>query len=50
MSSQISHDPTARRFVTQVDGQEAELVYRRDGKRLTIDHTGVPQAIAGRGI
>ncbi|MET0655260.1 MAG: GNAT family N-acetyltransferase [Pseudoxanthomonas sp.] len=50
MSPQISHDSDTRRFITQVDGQQAELVYRNDGKRLTIDHTGVPDAIGGRGI
>jgi uncharacterized protein len=50
MSLQISHDPGARRFTVQVEGHQAELVYRLDGKRLSIDHTGVPAAIGGRGI
>lgn len=50
MSLQISHNPGSHRFATEVDGHEAELLYRRDGKRLTIDHTGVPEAIGGRGI
>jgi len=50
MPLQISHDPGSRRFTVQVDGHLAELLYRQDGKRLTIDHTGVPEAIGGRGI
>lgn len=50
MSMQISHDPSAGRFSTQVDGHEAELVYRRQDGRLVIDHTGVPEAIGGRGV
>jgi predicted GNAT family acetyltransferase len=46
----IRHQPEQNRFVAQVDGHEAELVYRmRDGK-LSIEHTSVPQAIGGRGI
>ena len=50
MSLQISHDPVARRFTTQLDGQEAELVYRLQQGRLIIDHTGVPEAIGGKGV
>ncbi len=50
MSMQIDHDPASGRFSTQLDGHEAELVYRRQEGRLIIDHTGVPQAIGGRGV
>jgi hypothetical protein len=50
MPLDIAHDPASRRFAVQVEGHEAELIYRQDGKRLTIDHTGVPDAIGGRGI
>lgn len=50
MSSQITHDPSTQRFTTQVDGHDAELVYRLQDGRLFIDHTGVPEAIGGRGI
>jgi len=50
MSLHIDHDPDSRRFTTQVDGHEAELIYRQQGARLIIDHTGVPEAIGGRGI
>ncbi len=32
------------------DGLEAELVYRVEGDRLELIHTGVPEAWGGRGI
>lgn len=49
--SEIRHDPSGQRFQLELDGQLAELVYHRapDG-RMVIDHTGVPQAIGGRGL
>jgi predicted GNAT family acetyltransferase len=50
MPLDIAHDPLSHRFVVQVEGHEAELLYRQDDLRLTIDHTGVPEAIGGRGI
>ena len=50
MTSQISHDAASHRFTTQADGHEAELVYRLRGQSLVIEHTGVPEAIGGRGI
>lgn len=50
MSLEISHNPASTRFSTRLDGHEAELVYRRQGTRLLIDHTGVPEAIGGRGV
>lgn len=40
----------ASRYVTLVDGHEAELTFRdSDGRRIAT-HTGVPKAIGGRGI
>jgi len=50
MTSQISHDAAAHRFTTQADGHEAELVYRLREQSMVIEHTGVPEAIGGRGI
>lgn len=47
---QVVHDAQARRFVARLDGQDAELVYRTHEGRLTIVHTGVPEAIGGRGV
>lgn len=38
------------RFVYSEDGHEAELVYRVDGDRLILVHTGVPEELGGRGI
>lgn len=47
---ELHHDPAARRFSTRLEGHEAELLYdRRDG-RMVIRHTGVPEAIGGRGV
>ena len=46
----ISHDPAGHRFSTVVDGVEALLDYRLHGGVMTIMHTGVPEAIGGRGI
>lgn len=38
------------RFVLEIDGAEAELVYRRRGDRLILVHTGVPDSLGGQGI
>lgn len=39
------------RYVTVVDGHEAEMTYSRAGtSRIIIDHTGVPEALKGRGV
>ena len=50
IASRIRQEAGAARFTVTVDGVEAETVYQRDGDRVTILHTGVPDAIAGRGI
>ncbi|MGN2245753.1 GNAT family N-acetyltransferase [Frateuria sp. GZRR35] len=50
MSFDIRHDPSAKRFDTEVDGQHCELDYRLSDKVMTITHTGVPVAVEGRGI
>ncbi len=38
------------RFTLEVEGHEAELTYHLDGDRLVLDHTGVPDALGGRGL
>ena len=38
------------RFTITEDGHEAELVYRIDGDRITLVHTGVPEELGGKGI
>lgn len=46
----ISHDPSAHRFATDVDGMRAQLDYTLAGRAMTITHTRVPPEIRGRGI
>jgi len=46
----IAHDAARQRFHLEVDGHEAELDYHLQGETLVIDHTGVPEAIGGRGV
>lgn len=39
------------RWVVRLDGAEAEMTYTRAGETLIIiDHTGVPDALRGRGL
>ncbi|WP_371154778.1 GNAT family N-acetyltransferase [Jannaschia sp. 2305UL9-9] len=39
------------RWVTIVDGHEAEMTYSRLGaSKLIVDHTGVPDALRGQGV
>ncbi|MCF3638363.1 GNAT family N-acetyltransferase [Rhizobium sp. TRM95111] len=39
------------RYTATVDGYEAEMTYSRTSPRLIIiDHTGVPDALRGRGV
>jgi predicted GNAT family acetyltransferase len=38
------------RFAVHLDGREAELVYRLEGDRLILVHTGVPDELGGQGI
>ena len=48
--SPTSHDETSHQFFTDVDGQRAVLDYTLSGSVMNITHTGVPQAIGGRGV
>jgi len=47
---QITDNQAASRFELHADGQLAELPYRRNGNRLVLIHTEVPQQLEGRGI
>lgn len=39
------------RYLVKLDGHEAEMTYSRAGERtIIIDHTGVPDALRGRGV
>ncbi|HLV12960.1 MAG TPA: GNAT family N-acetyltransferase [Trueperaceae bacterium] len=47
---EVVHNPRARRFEVSQDGHLAVLEYARVGTSLVLKHTGVPEAIEGRGI
>jgi len=38
------------RFETTVDGTTAFLTYHRNGKRLVLIHTEVPESLEGKGV
>jgi predicted GNAT family acetyltransferase len=39
------------RYVAQLDGHQAEMTYSRTSPKLIIiDHTGVPDALRGKGV
>ena len=49
----ITHETgkSGGRYVINVEGHEAEITYSRTSPRLIIvDHTGVPDALRGRGV
>ncbi len=50
MSIDVHHDRAAGVFSAIVDGERCVLEYRLSGNTMTITHTGVPEAVAGRGI
>lgn len=50
MKLDIRHDPGAGRFEMHVEGQRCELDYVLRHQVMTITHTGVPAAVAGRGL
>jgi len=50
MNLDITHDFTNSRFCTLVDGHLCVLTYLLNGKTASYDHTGVPEAVGGRGI
>jgi predicted GNAT family acetyltransferase len=46
----VANNETEQRFEITIDGERAELTYRRRGDRLILVHTEVPDAFEGRGI
>ena len=50
MSPQVTHYPASSRFEATVDGHLCVCQYRVFGKVMMLTHTGVPQALRGRGI
>jgi predicted GNAT family acetyltransferase len=49
-SAQVVDNQAEARLEVRIDGELAELVYRRNGNRLVLVHTEVPEALGGRGI
>lgn len=49
-SAVVVDRPEEGRLVVEEDGAVAELVYELEGDRLLLVHTGVPEAMAGRGV
>jgi uncharacterized protein len=50
MTLQVRHDPAARQFSVEVEGVTGVLDYGLHDGVMTITHTGVPEAIGGRGV
>jgi predicted GNAT family acetyltransferase len=50
MTEQVTDNAEQSRFELSMDGNLAELVYRRRADRLVLVHTGVPRELAGHGI
>ena len=46
----VEDHPDEHRFVLEVDGRDAQLVYRREPGRLVLVHTEVPDELGGRGL
>ncbi len=50
MQMDVHHNTAASRFEASVEGQLCVCQYRVFGKTMMLTHTGVPQALRGRGI
>jgi uncharacterized protein len=51
MDIESREDGAHGRYTATVDGHEAEMSYSRTSPKLVIiDHTGVPDALRGRGV
>jgi hypothetical protein len=48
--TEIVDNAAQSRFETVIDGHLAKLDYRRDGERLVLVHTEVPEALGGNGL
>ena len=46
----ILNDTEHSRFLLEESGATAELLYRRNGSRLILVHTEVPDVLGGRGL
>jgi predicted GNAT family acetyltransferase len=50
MTRNVQHHSSERRFEIIEDGHSCVLDYRLEAGIMTITHTGVPDAVGGRGI
>jgi predicted GNAT family acetyltransferase len=50
MTVQVTHNEARQRFETTVDGHLCVADYQRRGDIVWMTHTGVPEAVGGRGI
>jgi uncharacterized protein len=50
MSFDIRNNETESQFETTIDGHTAAVAYFVEGNVITFTHTGVPDALGGRGI
>lgn len=51
MKIETETTPTGGRYVTSLDGAEAEMTFSRTSPELIIiDHTGVPDSLRGKGV
>lgn len=50
MEISVKHDKENERFITEVDGFEALLDYKRKGDRIDFYHTYTPPELRGKGI
>lgn len=46
----IQDRPSQNRLIVEVDGHEAQIVYRRVGRELRLIHTEVPEELGGQGL
>ena len=46
----IEHDTVASRFFLLIEGHRCVLDYALTNGTMTITHTGVPEALGGRGL
>ncbi len=47
---EVFERPELHRFELEIDRGVATAYYRKDGNRLVLTHTEVPQELAGRGV
>ncbi|TCR91848.1 GNAT family N-acetyltransferase [Rhizobium sp. BK376] len=51
MDIRLEETRSGGRYVATIDGHEAEMTYSRTSPKLIIiDHTGVPDALRGKGV